>query len=72
MLLYLKCCKVYAIMFVEVLKMYWKVITIVIVLMNLITFIAYGIDKYKAKHNKWRIPEFTLILFEHLLFSMLY
>ena len=43
--------------------MYWKVITIVIVLMNLITFIAYGIDKYKAKHNKWRIPEFTLILF---------
>ena len=30
---------------------------------NVITFILYGIDKYKAKKNKWRIPEKTLILF---------
>lgn len=29
---------------------------------NVIAFIAYGIDKYKAKRNKWRISETTLIL----------
>ena len=26
------------------------------------TFFVYGIDKYKAKHDKWRIPEATLLL----------
>ena len=29
---------------------------------NALTFIVYGIDKYKAKHAKWRISEATLIL----------
>ena len=29
---------------------------------NAVTFIAYGIDKYKAKHAKWRISEATLLL----------
>lgn len=29
---------------------------------NLITFIVYGADKYKAKKGKWRIPEATLLL----------
>ena len=29
---------------------------------NAVTFIVYGIDKYKAKHAKWRISEATLIL----------
>jgi len=29
---------------------------------NAVTFIAYGIDKYKAKHVKWRISEATLLL----------
>ena len=33
-----------------------------IVLLNLITFIVYGIDKLKAKKNKWRIPDSTLML----------
>ncbi len=28
---------------------------------NLIVFSLYGIDKYKAVHKKWRIPEATLI-----------
>ncbi len=28
---------------------------------NLIVFAMYGIDKYKAKHKLWRIPEATLI-----------
>ena len=29
---------------------------------NAVTFIIYGIDKYKAKHAKWRISEATLLL----------
>ena len=30
-------------------------------LVNVIVFAMYGIDKYKATHKKWRIPEATLI-----------
>ena len=29
---------------------------------NIATFLLYGIDKYKAKKNKWRISEATLLL----------
>ena len=29
---------------------------------NLVTFFAYGIDKYRAKRGAWRIPEKTLFL----------
>ena len=29
---------------------------------NAVTFIVYGIDKYKAKHDNWRISEATLLL----------
>lgn len=28
---------------------------------NAITFFVYGIDKWKAKRSKWRIPEATLL-----------
>jgi uncharacterized membrane protein YsdA (DUF1294 family) len=28
---------------------------------NVLTFIIYGIDKWKAQRNRWRIPEETLI-----------
>ena len=28
---------------------------------NLLTFVLYGIDKYKAKHKHWRIPEAMLL-----------
>ena len=28
---------------------------------NLVTFLLYGIDKYKAKKGKWRISEATLL-----------
>lgn len=28
---------------------------------NLLTFVLYGIDKYKAKHKCWRIPEAVLL-----------
>lgn len=31
-------------------------------LVNVVTFIIYGIDKYKAIKVKWRIPEATLLL----------
>ena len=28
---------------------------------NILTFFVYGIDKWKAKNNKWRISEATLL-----------
>lgn len=30
--------------------------------LNAVTFLVYGIDKWKARHGKWRIPEATLLL----------
>lgn len=36
----------------------WYLLTV-----NVICFAAMGIDKYKAKHQKWRIPERTLFIF---------
>ncbi len=38
-----------------------KIIGIYLLAINLITFIFFAIDKWKAKHNKWRIREFTLM-----------
>ena len=29
---------------------------------NLLTFVVYGIDKWKSKHKSWRIPEASLLL----------
>lgn len=37
-------------------------IIIILLAINVITFITYGIDKWKAKHGKWRISEATLLL----------
>lgn len=39
-----------------------NILTYYLLVINLITFIVYGIDKYKAKKAKWRIPEATLLL----------
>lgn len=39
-----------------------KYIIIYLVIINLIGFLAMGIDKYKAKKNYWRIPEGTLMM----------
>ena len=36
-------------------------ISIIIAIINIVTFIIYGIDKSKAKKGKWRIPENSLI-----------
>lgn len=37
-------------------------IIIVLTLWNLIVFAAFGADKWKAIHNKWRISEFALLV----------
>lgn len=37
-------------------------IIVCLLLANVVTFIAYGIDKYKAKKGKWRISEAILLL----------
>lgn len=37
-------------------------LTFYILCINVVTLIVYGIDKYKAKKAKWRIPETTLLL----------
>ena len=39
-----------------------KIIIGYIVIINLATLLMFGIDKWKAKHNKWRIPEATLLI----------
>lgn len=33
-----------------------------LLIINITSFIFMGADKYKARHNKWRIPEKTLFL----------
>lgn len=38
-----------------------ELLCIYLVLVNLIVFVMYGIDKRKAKRKKWRIPESSLI-----------
>ena len=39
-----------------------KYLLVFILAMNIITFLAYGIDKLKAVKDRWRIPEKTLLL----------
>ncbi|MCQ2141758.1 MAG: DUF1294 domain-containing protein [Bacteroidales bacterium] len=39
-----------------------QAIAIALLAVNIVTFTAYGIDKWKAKRHRWRIPESTLIL----------
>lgn len=36
-------------------------IIIYLIVINVIAFLAMGIDKWKAKRNAWRIPEQTLL-----------
>ena len=38
-----------------------KYILIFLAVINIITFMLYGIDKAKAKKKKWRIPEAALL-----------
>ncbi len=43
-----------------------RVILVYFLGINLVAFFLYGLDKYKAKHQRWRIPEHTLILLAFL------
>ena len=38
-----------------------SVFAIYIIGINILTFLIFGADKWKAKRDKWRIPEDTLI-----------
>ena len=35
---------------------------VVFLLLNAVSFLLFGLDKWKAKHGRWRIPESTLLL----------
>ena len=34
-----------------------------LIFINVVTFLVYGIDKWKAKQGSWRISEATLLIF---------
>lgn len=36
-------------------------VLIYLAVINSVTFFLYGIDKWKAKRSKWRVPESTLL-----------
>ena len=40
----------------------YQIILAVLLLVNIVAFAAFGIDKRKAQKGKWRIPESTLLL----------
>ena len=39
-----------------------KILLAYLALVNLLTFILYGVDKRKAQKGAWRVPEKTLLL----------
>lgn len=39
-----------------------RAVLIYLLLINLAAFTAYGIDKWKAENDRWRIPEAALIM----------
>lgn len=39
----------------------FTVLIVFLLVVNVLTFFAFGVDKWKAKHHKWRIPEATLL-----------
>ena len=38
------------------------IVLIYLVIINVVTFFMYGIDKWKAKKSRWRISEATLLM----------
>ena len=48
-----------------------KYVAIALAAWNLVVFCVYGLDKYKAKKDKWRIPEKTLLLLAFFLGAFL-
>ena len=41
---------------------YVSILLICLLSLNILTFIIYGIDKWKARKGRWRIPESSLLL----------
>lgn len=39
-----------------------KIFIIYLIIITVVTFFVFGIDKYKAQKSKWRIPEKVLFL----------
>ena len=39
-----------------------QILLIYLIIINIITFAMYGVDKRKAIRHKWRVPESTLIM----------
>lgn len=52
----------FIISFCQTVMSYWQFPALVILLISFITFCLYGIDKWKAKHGRWRISEKALLL----------
>lgn len=42
--------------------MYLRIVVFYLLSINLLTFVTYGIDKWKARHNRWRVRETALLL----------
>lgn len=38
-----------------------RIVFFYLIAINVVTFFVYGIDKWKARRNAWRIPESTLL-----------
>ena len=38
-----------------------EIVVIYLVVINVVAFVVYGVDKYKAKRGRWRTPEATLL-----------
>ena len=38
-----------------------QIIIYILIIINVLTFLVYGIDKWKAKQGRWRISEATLL-----------
>ena len=39
-----------------------QIIIYILIIINVLTFLVYGIDKWKAKQGSWRISEATLLI----------
>ena len=39
----------------------FKILLAYLIVVNVLTFFMFGIDKWKAKRHEWRIPEATLL-----------
>lgn len=39
----------------------WQIAIVILIAWNLFTFFLMGVDKHRAQHNRWRIPEARLL-----------